>query len=398
MFTQRTPTKPPSPDRLGLPPPLALDLTDTGRRVGWVEGDAIGFRGFGSEVEAAHAAWVAHRGLARRLARRDGRRPIPVDTERLALDRRGDVELVLAGGLPIATLLRPSVDGTTGDDSYGFTLRVPGPADELTMRSLAYTVYLTLRKSGTRWAMWARDGQRAARERGGHAAEATSVVRPAAALDRAASRSTPGLDWGSALLGLVAVLVLAFVAPPTIAGLLAIAGIGVLTVVGVLGWPSRWPERRSRRAARSRRSARGTSATSTTPDRDATRRARRRARVAMVVTIASLVILLLGLAVPERLALTLTGAGLAGLLAIRMFAMPAGWPPRRPVPVRPLTALGAPAWTPGAMEREPADRETTRDAPSVATRDGGDVARDRTACDSASTQRASAPGPQPVVA
>jgi hypothetical protein len=391
MFTQRTPTKPRSPDHLGLPPPLALDLTDTGRRVGWVEGDTIGFRGFGSEVEAAHAARVAHRTIARRLARQHGGRSVLVDTEPLAHERRGDTERVLASGLPIATLLRPGPESRSGPDHFGFELRIPGRADELTMRSMSYLAYRTLRESGLRWAMWTGDGRRVARERATHEAEATSAARSVAAPDRAPCGLTPGYDWGLAFIGLVAILVVAFVVPRTIATPLVTAGILALTAAGTLGWPPGWWGRRERPPARPRRSASGTSATSTTPDRDATRRARRRARVALVVTIASLAVLLLGLAVPERLALALTGAGLAGLLTIRLFAMPAGWPPRRPVRVHPRPAPGAPARIPGALEREPAERESARDAASVAT-------RDRTARDSPSTPRASAPGPQPVVA
>jgi hypothetical protein len=192
MFTQRTPTKPRSPDHLGLPPPLALDLTDTGRRVGWVEGDTIGFRGFGSEVEAAHAARVAHRTIARRLARQHGGRSVLVDTEPLALERRGDTERVLASGLPIATLLRPGPESRSGPDHFGFELRIPGRADELTMRSMSYLAYRTLRESGLRWAMWTGDGRRVARERATHEAEATSAARSVAAPDRAPCGLTPG--------------------------------------------------------------------------------------------------------------------------------------------------------------------------------------------------------------
>jgi hypothetical protein len=113
MITHRTPAQSRTPDRLGLPPPLALDLTDMSRPAGWVRGDEIGFRGSVTGVEAAHAACVAHRGLVRRLARHDRERPIPAGTERISLVRRGDIEVVLASDRPIATLLRPAADGAT---------------------------------------------------------------------------------------------------------------------------------------------------------------------------------------------------------------------------------------------------------------------------------------------
>ena len=69
------------PSRLSLPPPLELDLVDAGRAVGWIVDNAVGFRGFGDETEAAHAAWVAHRAIARKLARTHATRPVPVDIE-----------------------------------------------------------------------------------------------------------------------------------------------------------------------------------------------------------------------------------------------------------------------------------------------------------------------------
>ena len=143
-----------SPGHLGLPPPLKLDLVDAGRAVGWISSHGVGFRGFADEVEAAHAAWVAYRTLSRRLARRYGTRPIPVDIEPVALQRRGADEVILAGGRKIATLIRPGPQSPTGPDSFGFELAIPLVTDELGMRSKAYFIYRTLRKAGTRWALW----------------------------------------------------------------------------------------------------------------------------------------------------------------------------------------------------------------------------------------------------
>lgn len=145
-----------APTHMALPPPssVVLDLAVGGTVVGWIDGTAIGFRGFGDAFEALHAAWVAHRTVARRFARRDSRRPLPVDSEPLSLDRQGETDVVLAGGRPIAVLRRPDPDGRVGD-GFGFELCVPPPADELTVRSTARLVYRTLRRSGIRWAMWA---------------------------------------------------------------------------------------------------------------------------------------------------------------------------------------------------------------------------------------------------
>ena len=142
------------PDRLALPPPLALDLVDAGRAAGWIADNAVGFRGFGDATEAAHAAWVAHRTIARRLARTHGMRPTPVDIEPLAIRRIEAKEMILASGRPIAALVRPGPGSRSGADSFGFELMIPTPITELEARAIAYLAYRTLRKSGIRWAMW----------------------------------------------------------------------------------------------------------------------------------------------------------------------------------------------------------------------------------------------------
>src|SRR5688572_25323949 len=149
-------------DRLALPPPLDLDLVDAGRAAGWIADNTVGFRGFGDATEAVHAAWVAHRTIARRLARTHGLRPVPVDIEPLAIQRVEPNEMILASGRPIAALVRPGPDSRSGVDSFGFELLIPTPITELEARSMAYLTYRTLRKSGIRWAMWSPDAPRVA--------------------------------------------------------------------------------------------------------------------------------------------------------------------------------------------------------------------------------------------
>ena len=162
------------PDRLAQPPPLEMDLIDADRVVGWIVGDTVGFQGFGDETEAAHAAWVAHGTLARRLARGRGTPEVPVDTEWLALRRSsaGDAEVILASGRPIARLIRAGSDSRAGD-SFGFELTVPPPATELQF-GVAYLIYRALRQSGVRWGMWLPAVQVACAARTAQVAEATS--------------------------------------------------------------------------------------------------------------------------------------------------------------------------------------------------------------------------------
>lgn len=158
MTTQLVPQLSMNPTgALGLPPPrldVESDLVDAGRTVGWIDGDRVGFRGFADATEAAHAAWVAWRTLARRLARSHGTRPVPIDRAALALQRQGEREVILADDRPIATLVRPGALGQDGLDTFGFEIRVPAPVDQIRVRSMAYLMYRTLRKSGVRWALW----------------------------------------------------------------------------------------------------------------------------------------------------------------------------------------------------------------------------------------------------
>jgi hypothetical protein len=135
-------------------PALAADLMDGDRVVGWASGRTVGFRGFADEHEAVHAAWVAYRTLARRVARREGTRPIPVDTVPLRLVWRDGREVILASGRMIGTLVRPGAKSRSGAHSFGFEVEVPAPADELMVRAKAHLMYRTLRRSGIRWGMW----------------------------------------------------------------------------------------------------------------------------------------------------------------------------------------------------------------------------------------------------
>ena len=151
-------TQPQREHTLAQPPPLLMDLVDADRVVGWIRASVIGFRGFGDETEAIHAAWIAHRTLARRIARTHGMRLVPIDVEPLALKQTDDdtTDIILASNRPIATLLRRGSEGQVRD-SFAFELTVPSPISQFELRGMAYLIYRTLRKSGVRWALWRPD-------------------------------------------------------------------------------------------------------------------------------------------------------------------------------------------------------------------------------------------------
>ena len=185
-------TMQPLRDVLAQPPPLDMDLVDADRVVGWIVGSAIGFRGFTDETEAIHAAWVAHRALARRLARTHGMRLVPVDIEPLALARGddGETEVILASGRPIAKLVRSGSHNRAGD-SFGFELTVPSRLTEFELRGVAYFIYRTLRKSGVRWAIWRPD-------RPAHAALESGVTGLVTARAREPVQTSRRPAWASA--------------------------------------------------------------------------------------------------------------------------------------------------------------------------------------------------------
>jgi hypothetical protein len=220
---------------LGLPPPAQWTLYDADRAVGWTTERSVGFHGFADQTEAVHAAWVAYRALARRLARDEGRRAIPIDTEPLSVRRDGDRELIVAGGRAIATLVRPGEQSPTGSASFGFEVEISPPTDELRVRSLARLMYRTLRRSGLRWALWrpvAPGARPTALEEAGEAGEAAwpKPLRPS--------------TWIALGLASLSLLVLALLVPKGLGVGLTVAGMVALVVFSVAAMTGRWlPQR-----------------------------------------------------------------------------------------------------------------------------------------------------------
>lgn len=215
-----------APDRLGLPPPLAMDLVDAGRTAGWIAGETVGFRGFTNETEAAHAAWVAHRTLARRLARTHNVRSVPVDIEPLAIQQVEGKSVIAASGKPIAELIRPGSDSRSGVDSFGFELSLPAPITDLETRAIAYLIYRTLRKSGVRWGMWRPEAPKRTEASTVEARKAPTV----AVSTRSDARGLTTAGPAAVLLAAAAVVTLGaapFVTVPLTAVLVLAAGMGV---------------------------------------------------------------------------------------------------------------------------------------------------------------------------
>ena len=238
------------PSRLPEPPPIAprafdLNLFDGDRLVGWIAPDRIGFIGFDNEVEAAHAAHVAHREVARRIAEREGRRPVPVELEPLSLRREGDESVVLASGQPIARLVSPGSDSRVGD-TFGFELLVGAPLDELSIRAKAHAAYRILRKSGVRWSMFRRPAPLAP-----VVAEAPVVAAPVVAAPVVAQPVVEEMHIGApiprryviATVAAFLMLVAAVLAPGVLPAAVAALAISALLVMRLTVLHARWPRR-----------------------------------------------------------------------------------------------------------------------------------------------------------
>jgi hypothetical protein len=158
-----------------LPPPGAIELTDGDRVVGWIVENRVGFGGFATEQEAAHAAWVAYRTMARRRAWENGSRPLPLDIEPVSIHRRLDSDVIAASGRDVARLVRPDESGADRPAAFGFEIALPHAGDELMLRASGYAMYRALRRSGIRWALWRKPTAPPVR------AARASVARPARA-------------------------------------------------------------------------------------------------------------------------------------------------------------------------------------------------------------------------
>lgn len=134
---------------LRLPPPTPFDLTDDVGRVGWIEGDRVGFTGFADLRDAVGAAWLAHLALARRAAERQGLPPPYVEASALAIVRSPEGEQIVADSVPLALLHRPGTPHTGA--WYGFEIVAAPRPDELELRSAAHLIHRVLRRSSLRW-------------------------------------------------------------------------------------------------------------------------------------------------------------------------------------------------------------------------------------------------------
>ncbi len=94
------------------------------REIGWVEGRAVGFTGFESDIAAIRAATVAHDALSAWLARQNYREVVRRRGRRLGIHARDGERHLTIGGVSIGRLVSGPVDVAEAA-SVGFELSLP---------------------------------------------------------------------------------------------------------------------------------------------------------------------------------------------------------------------------------------------------------------------------------
>ncbi len=115
------------------------------QEIGYIEGTTVGFRGFATSAEAALAASVAHRGLARR---RGGPEPSQDSLQDFLIVERGPTLHVIARAAELATLRPPDPEGSPVA-GWGFEIELlPEERLDVFATARARVMWRALRSTG----------------------------------------------------------------------------------------------------------------------------------------------------------------------------------------------------------------------------------------------------------
>lgn len=112
--------------------------------IGWVEGRAVGFRGFRTKDHAMGAARLGHEALRGWLTRE--RHSAPQGTTRGTLRTRRDGRLhwITLDGTPIGRLVDPATFAPVAANTFGFELLLPPSVNPVGGISAAQVIYHAL--------------------------------------------------------------------------------------------------------------------------------------------------------------------------------------------------------------------------------------------------------------
>lgn len=115
--------------------------------IGWVEGRAVGFRGFVTKDHALEAARVGHRALSAWLAR-ERHTEAPSDADGTLRTRRdGRLNWITIDGSPIGRLVDPDTHAPVGASTFGFELLLPPSVNAVGGISAAQVIWHAMKRS-----------------------------------------------------------------------------------------------------------------------------------------------------------------------------------------------------------------------------------------------------------
>jgi hypothetical protein len=102
-------------------------LDRDGAQIGWIEGQAVGFRGFDSAKEAHRAAGAAYGAFRGWLARQRRMEDLVPGSRRAFLQpqRDGSITWLMLGDVPVGRIVEPHQRDPLGEGGYGFELDLP---------------------------------------------------------------------------------------------------------------------------------------------------------------------------------------------------------------------------------------------------------------------------------
>lgn len=115
--------------------------------IGWVEGRAVGFRGFATKDDALQAAHVGHRALAAWLARERHAPAVQEGSGALRTRRDGRLHWITIGGSPIGRLVDPDTHAPVSASTFGFELLLPPSVNPVGGLSAAQVIWHAMKRS-----------------------------------------------------------------------------------------------------------------------------------------------------------------------------------------------------------------------------------------------------------
>ncbi len=115
--------------------------------IGWVEGRAVGFRGFATKDHALEAARVGHRALRGWLERERHTAPTSGSDGALRTRRDGRLHWITVDGSPIGRLVDPDTHAPVSPSTFGFEFLLPPSVNPVGGISAAQVIWHALKRS-----------------------------------------------------------------------------------------------------------------------------------------------------------------------------------------------------------------------------------------------------------